>query len=42
VGEDGLREVFVRPPAAFLEPSSLAAVLRKRLPAVMPPATADL
>jgi transcription-repair coupling factor (superfamily II helicase) len=42
VGEDGLREVFVRPPAAFLEPSSLAAVLRKRLPAVMPPATADV
>jgi transcription-repair coupling factor (superfamily II helicase) len=31
VGPDGLREVYVRPPRAFLEPASLAAVLRKRL-----------
>jgi len=30
-GPDGLREVYVRPPRAFLEPASLAAVLRKRL-----------
>jgi transcription-repair coupling factor (superfamily II helicase) len=39
-GEDGLREVYVRPPKAFLEPASLAAVLRKRLPAVLPHAPA--
>jgi hypothetical protein len=31
VGTDGLREVYVRPPKAFLEPASLMAVLRKRL-----------
>jgi transcription-repair coupling factor (superfamily II helicase) len=31
VGADGLREVYVRPPKAFLEPASLLAVLRKRL-----------
>ena len=31
VGADGLRDCFVRPPKAFLEPASLMAVLRKRL-----------
>ena len=31
VGADGLREIYVRPPKAFLEPASLLAVLRKRL-----------
>jgi transcription-repair coupling factor (superfamily II helicase) len=31
VGPDGLREIYVRPPKAFLEPTSLLAVLRKRL-----------
>ena len=31
VGGDGLREVYVRPPQAFLQPASLMAVLRKRL-----------
>ena len=30
-GADGLRDVYVRPPKAFLEPASLLAVLRKRL-----------
>ena len=30
-GPDGLRDVYVRPPKAFLEPASLMAVLRKRL-----------
>ncbi len=30
-GADGLRDVYVRPPKAFLEPASLMAVLRKRL-----------
>jgi hypothetical protein len=31
VGADGLREIYVRPPKAFLKPASLLAVLRKRL-----------
>ncbi|MEY4827422.1 MAG: Transcription-repair-coupling factor, partial [Planctomycetota bacterium] len=31
IGADGLREVYVRPPQAFLQPASLMAVLRKRL-----------
>jgi transcription-repair coupling factor (superfamily II helicase) len=31
LGADGLRDVYVRPPKAFLEPSSIMAVLRKRL-----------
>jgi transcription-repair coupling factor (superfamily II helicase) len=35
LAEDGLREVYVRPPRAFLEPASLAAVLRKRLGGLM-------
>jgi len=29
--EQGLTDVYLRPPKAFLEPKSLAAVLRKRL-----------
>ena len=29
--ESGLTDVYLRPPKAFLDPKSLAAVLRKRL-----------
>ena len=29
--ESGVTDVYLRPPKAFLEPKSLAAVLRKRL-----------
>ncbi|MEY5060733.1 MAG: hypothetical protein RIS45_654, partial [Planctomycetota bacterium] len=29
--ETGLTDVYLRPPKAFLDPKSLAAVLRKRL-----------
>jgi transcription-repair coupling factor (superfamily II helicase) len=41
-GPDGLRDVYVRPPKAFLEPASLMAVLRKRLGPMAAEAAATL
>jgi transcription-repair coupling factor (superfamily II helicase) len=41
LGADGLREIYVRPPKAFLEPASLLAVLRKRLGPLAGAATSE-
>jgi len=41
VDAEGLREVFLRPPPAFLQPASLMAVLRKRLAPVAASLCAD-